>query len=62
MTTRRLRFVVGAALLVGVPACGDDDGPIGCNPCFDAQIDTGSLADGGVDADPDAAVSEPGGE
>ena len=61
MTTRRLRFVVGAALLVGAPACGDDDDtPITCNTCVDAQIDTGSLADGGGDADDDSAA--PGGE
>ncbi|MCU0677495.1 MAG: hypothetical protein MUE69_32490 [Myxococcota bacterium] len=45
MTTRRLRFAVGAALLLGTPACEDDDVPIGCNP---------SCVDGGMDAGRDA--------
>ena len=54
MTTRRLRFVVGAALLLGTPACGDDDGP-SCNPCsgdagMDSGYDAGDPGDGGVDA------------
>ena len=42
MTTRRLRFAVGATLLLGTPACGDDDVPIGCNPsCIDGGMDAG---------------------
>lgn len=45
MTTRRLRFVVGTALLVGTPACGDDDSSLRCNP---------SCVDGGMDAGRDA--------
>lgn len=55
MSTRRLRFAVGAALLLGTPACGDDDVPIGCNPCdgggFDAAwLDAGTRDAGARDA------------
>lgn len=44
MTTRRLRFTVGAALLVGTPASG----------CHDTSVTT-PVADAGRDAGRDAA-------
>lgn len=50
MTTRRLRFAVGAALLLGTPACGDDDVPIGCNPCDGGGFDAAWLDAGTRDA------------
>lgn len=58
MTIRRLRFAVGAALLLGTPACGDDDGP-SCNPCFgDAGMDSGY--DAGSPAPDDTGVPDTG--
>ena len=62
MTTRRLRFAVGAALLLGTPACGDDDVPIGCNPCdgggFDAAWLDAGTRDAGAAEPPDASVDD----
>jgi hypothetical protein len=60
MTIRRLRFAVGAALLLGTPACGDDDVPIGCNPCdgggFDAAWLDAGARDAGAAEPPDASA------
>jgi hypothetical protein len=62
MTTRRLRFAVGAALLLGTPACGDDDVPIGCNPCdgggFDAAWFDAGTRDSGAAEPQDASAQD----